>query len=90
MGSRHESFYPEDMQPSSTGAYSRIITLQAFNRIKGLLDSSKGKVVLGGEMDETKKYFAPTIVKDVKGDDSLMSEYDSTISSLVVESLTTP
>lgn len=89
MGSRHESFYPDDMQPSSSGAYSRIITPQAFNRIKGLLDSTKGKVVLGGETDETKKYIAPTIVKDVKADDSLMSEYDAG-SSLMVESLTIP
>ena len=88
MGSRHESFYPEDV--SSSGVYSRIITLQAFNRIKGLLDSTKGEIVLGGETDETKKYFAPTIVKDVKADDSLMSEYDSAISFLVVESLTIP
>jgi acyl-CoA reductase-like NAD-dependent aldehyde dehydrogenase len=50
------------------------VTPQAFKRVKGLLDNTKGKVVLGGQTDEATKYIAPTVVKDVSGDDSLMSE----------------
>jgi aldehyde dehydrogenase (NAD+) len=38
------------------------------------LDNTKGTVVIGGEVDEETKFIAPTVVKNVKGDDSLMSE----------------
>ena len=31
--------------------------------------------MVGGETDEATKFIAPTIVRDVKADDSLMSEY---------------
>ncbi|KAG6909490.1 hypothetical protein DXG01_017212 [Tephrocybe rancida] len=70
----HESFYPESAGPSSPGAFSRIVTPQAWKRIKGLLDNTKGNLVFGGETDEATKFIAPTVVKDVKPDDSLMSE----------------
>lgn len=43
-------------------------------RIKKLLDDTKGTIVFGGEVDVAKKYIAPTLVRDVSGDDSLMSE----------------
>lgn len=42
--------------------------------VKGLLDETKGKIVAGGETDVLKKFVAPTIVRDVPLDDSLMSE----------------
>jgi len=70
----HASFYPDHAKPSSPGTYSRIITPQAFNRIKTLLDNTTGDIVIGGEMDEETKYIAPTVVKDVSGGDSLMRE----------------
>ncbi|RDB27993.1 Aldehyde dehydrogenase, dimeric NADP-preferring [Hypsizygus marmoreus] len=70
----YESFYPESADVSSPAAYSRIVTPQAFRRIKGLLDGTKGEVVFGGETDEADKFIAPTAVRDVKADDSLMSE----------------
>jgi acyl-CoA reductase-like NAD-dependent aldehyde dehydrogenase len=38
------------------------------------LDNTKGTIVCGGETDTATNFIAPTIVKDVKGDDSLMSE----------------
>ncbi|KAF5357137.1 hypothetical protein D9756_006811 [Leucocoprinus leucothites] len=67
-----DKFYPESA--STPGVYSRLITPQAFKRVKGLLDNTKGKVVFGGETDEATKFIAPTVVKDVSFDDSLMSE----------------
>ncbi|TFK73416.1 NAD-aldehyde dehydrogenase [Pluteus cervinus] len=70
----YTQFYPENLQPSTPGVYGRMITPQAFNRVKKLLDDTDGEVVLGGETDETTKYIAPTVVKNVKGTDSLMSE----------------
>lgn len=59
---------------SDPGSYARIVTPQAYSRIKRLLDGTKGTVVIGGETDEATKYISPTVVKDVKADDSLMSE----------------
>ena len=45
-----------------------------FKRTKSLLDNMKGKVILGGETDETQKFIAPTVVQDVTPEDSLMSD----------------
>lgn len=40
-----------------------------------MIDESQGSIVLGGTTDVPSKYVAPTIVRDVKVDDSLMGEY---------------
>lgn len=45
-----------------------------FDRVKGLLERTKGKIVAGGEIDAKDKYIGPTIVTDVDWDDSLMEE----------------
>lgn len=50
------------------------MTPQAHGRVAGLLEKSKGKIVFGGEVDKSTKFIAPTVVKDVGPDDSLMSE----------------
>jgi len=70
----HQSFYPESKRPSSPGATTKLVTPQAFKRVKGLLDNTKGSIVFGGETDEATKYIAPTLVRDVPSNDSLMSE----------------
>jgi aldehyde dehydrogenase (NAD+) len=71
----HKSFYPDNGGAAASDAYSRIVSLQAYKRIKGLLDGTNGSVVFGGETDEATKFIAPTLVRDVKPDDSLMSEF---------------
>ena len=43
-------------------------------RIKRLLQDTEGTIVMGGEVDVELKYVAPTLVKNVRGGDSLMSE----------------
>ncbi len=53
----------------------KMINEQAFKRVSGLLEKTRGTVVFGGQMDEATKAIAPTIVKDVSFDDPLMSEY---------------
>ncbi|KAK7060129.1 Hexadecenal dehydrogenase [Paramarasmius palmivorus] len=68
----YDEFYPNG--PKEPGAYSRLCTPQAFKRVNGLLQNTKGRIVLGGEVDEADKYIAPTIVADVSVEDSLMSE----------------
>lgn len=45
-----------------------------YKRVKSMLDGTKGKVVLGGECDETQLYIAPTVVENVSPEDSLMSD----------------
>ncbi|KAL0568278.1 Hexadecenal dehydrogenase [Marasmius crinis-equi] len=70
----YEEFYSTEKGPRDEGAYARLVTPQALARVNGLLQNSKGEIVLGGEVDEALKFMAPTIVKNVKPDDSLMSE----------------
>ncbi|KAF8888613.1 NAD-aldehyde dehydrogenase [Infundibulicybe gibba] len=74
MGHSHDKFYPGAGGSAEPEAFSRIISPQAFKRIKGLLDNTRGTVVVGGGSDEATRFIAPTVIKDVKADDSLMSE----------------
>lgn len=55
-------------------SYSRVVSRNHFLRLKTLLEASKGTVALDGRKDEGSLQFETTIVKDVTGDDSLMSE----------------
>ncbi|KZT04151.1 NAD-dependent aldehyde dehydrogenase [Laetiporus sulphureus 93-53] len=68
----YKELHPTD--PRTSGMVTRIVNERHMVRLKGLLDATKGTVVFGGEVDMAEKYIAPTLVKDVKGDDSLMSE----------------
>ena len=43
-------------------------------RIGRLLQDTKGTIVMNGEMDVEEKYVASTLIKGVRGDDSLMGE----------------
>ncbi|PFH47014.1 hypothetical protein AMATHDRAFT_153157 [Amanita thiersii Skay4041] len=71
---QYNSFFPNATPPTPADQFSKMITPQAFKRVKNLLDATKGSVVIGGETDEDKRFIAPTIVRDVSGEDSLMSE----------------
>ena len=68
----HDSFFPDG--PAKSDSLGRIVTSAHTQRIKNLIDGTKGTVVFGGDADVARKYIAPTLVKDVSGDDSLMSE----------------
>ena len=41
-------------------------------RVVGLLESTKGTVVCGGETDESTRYIAPTVIVDVSPDEGIM------------------
>ena len=41
-------------------------------RVVGLLESTSGTVVCGGETDEESRYIAPTVITDVSPNDKLM------------------
>ncbi|KAK7038096.1 aldehyde dehydrogenase [Favolaschia claudopus] len=72
----YASFYPETTGDSPTPPqnFTKMVHQGAFKRVQGLIQNTKGTIVVGGETDEATKFISPTIVKDVKGDDSLMSE----------------
>jgi aldehyde dehydrogenase (NAD+) len=53
---------------------THIINDRNFNRLDNLLKNTQGKIVYGGQRDPATRYFAPTIVVDVKPGDSLLSE----------------
>ncbi|KAI0365384.1 NAD-aldehyde dehydrogenase [Pilatotrama ljubarskyi] len=72
MKETYHSFYPDG--PEKSNSLGRIISQAHTARIKRLIDQTKGKIVVGGDADVEARYVAPTIVKDVKGDDALMQE----------------
>ncbi|XP_073517320.1 aldehyde dehydrogenase family 3 member B1-like [Phyllobates terribilis] len=65
----HE-FYGED--PKQSPDLGRIISNRHFKRVSALLTC--GKIVTGGQTDESEKYIAPTILVDVKESDPVMQE----------------
>nr|VWO99665.1 Probable 3-oxoacyl-[acyl-carrier-protein] reductase oxidoreductase (EC [Ganoderma boninense] len=69
----HNSFFPDG--PEKSDSLGRIVSEAHTRRIKNLIDNTKGTIVFGGDADVQSKYIAPTLVKDVQGEDSLMSQY---------------
>lgn len=71
---RYAKFYPESEGGAvGSSSLSRIINERHFDRLAKLVGESKGTIVLGGEMDRTRMFIAPTIFSDVKETDSLMA-----------------
>lgn len=68
----YHELHPQD--PKTSGMLTRMVNTGHAERLKRLLDNTNGTVVFGGEVDVEKKYVEPTLVKDVRGDDSLLSE----------------
>ncbi|KAI0708464.1 NAD-dependent aldehyde dehydrogenase [Earliella scabrosa] len=64
----YHSFYPDG--PKKSESLARIVGEGHARRIKNLIDQTKGTIVFGGDADVSEKYIAPTLVKDVQGDDS--------------------
>ena len=73
---RYHRFYPNGPE-----SITRVISTSHATRIKSMLANTQGTIVLGGQVDVERRYVAPTIVRDVKGDDALMDEYVAEIST---------
>ena len=69
----YASFYPDG--PAKSDSLSRIVTSAHAARIKRMIDGTQGTIVCGGDTDVENRYIAPTVVRDVKDGDSLLSEY---------------
>ncbi|KAG5636061.1 hypothetical protein H0H81_009232 [Sphagnurus paluster] len=67
----YDTFYPEGALNSIS--FGRIISDLHFNRLKGLLERTKGDVAFGGKTNE-KRGFEPTVVSNVTEGDSLLEE----------------
>lgn len=65
-----KEFYPAGAKESAD--YARIINLASFNRIKKMLDNTRGRILIGGEMDADELYIEPTVIQVSDPQDSLL------------------
>ena len=54
--------------------YGHIINRPSFDRLKKMLDSSTGTIVIGGTMDTDKLFIEPTVIEVSDANDSLVVE----------------
>ncbi|OKL64500.1 hypothetical protein UA08_00605 [Talaromyces atroroseus] len=66
----YKSFYPEGSSKGS--GYTRIINERAFQRLKTILDDSRGKIIFGGAVDEKDRYIEQTFIQVDSLEDSLI------------------
>jgi beta-apo-4'-carotenal oxygenase len=65
-----QEFFPTGAKDSPD--FGRIVNNSHFHRIKKMLDESKGKIIMGGLMDETENFIDVTIIQVDRTDDSLI------------------
>ncbi|MCA9600701.1 MAG: aldehyde dehydrogenase family protein, partial [Myxococcales bacterium] len=63
-------FYGDD--PSKSDSYARVVNERHWQRLMDLLDDTKGDVVTGGTGDRTSCYLAPTLLRNVAPDATVM------------------
>ncbi|KAI9643221.1 Hexadecenal dehydrogenase [Ciborinia camelliae] len=68
----YKEFFPKGTKASPD--FGRIVNNRQFLRIKKMLDDSKGKILIGGEMDEAENYIALTVVLVDSKDDSMLAD----------------
>jgi beta-apo-4'-carotenal oxygenase len=54
--------------------YARIVNNRQWVRLKKMLDDTKGKILIGGTMDEAERFLEPTVVQVDSLDDSLLMD----------------
>jgi len=65
-----KEFYPNGTKASPD--YGRIVNQRHFQRIKKMLDDSKGKILIGGEVDEAENFIDLTVVQVDDINDSMI------------------
>ncbi|RAH87092.1 aldehyde dehydrogenase [Aspergillus japonicus CBS 114.51] len=68
----YSEFFPQGAKTSPD--LSRIIDDASFQRIKRMIDNTRGKILLGGTMDEKERFIEPTLIQIDSVDDSLVAE----------------
>ena len=67
-----QEFLPQGAESSED--YGRIVNERQFDRLQKMLDSTKGKVIMGGKTDRSKLFFEPTVVQVESADDPLLKD----------------
>ncbi|KAI1812903.1 aldehyde dehydrogenase [Poronia punctata] len=70
LNASYNEFFPKG--PKASPDYGRIVNERQFDRIKKMLDTSNGKIVMGGETDRSELYISPTAVLVDSIDDPMM------------------
>ncbi|KAI0096065.1 Aldehyde/histidinol dehydrogenase [Nemania sp. FL0031] len=70
LNAAYNEFFPNGAKASPD--YARIVNERQFDRIKKMLDSTNGKIVMGGETDKSELFIAPTAVLVDSIDDPMM------------------
>ncbi|EEA24949.1 Hexadecenal dehydrogenase [Talaromyces marneffei ATCC 18224] len=65
----YAEFYKGKAELPSVG---HIVNAAQFSRVQSLFSSTKGKIILGGELNSTTYFIEPTIVTDIEVDDALL------------------
>jgi len=63
-------FYNDN--PEKSNDFARVISSESAERLTELMKC--GQIVVGGKTDPASRYVEPTVIKDVKPDDSIMQE----------------
>lgn len=56
-----KEFYPNGARKSPD--YGRIVNHRQWKRLKDMIDNTKGKILIGGTMDEAEKFLEPTVIQ---------------------------
>lgn len=72
LNAAHKESFPNGAKASPDLA--RVVNEKHFLRIKQMVDETKGKIVLGGEMDQSDLFIEPTAVLVNSADDSMMAQ----------------
>lgn len=72
LNKQSKVFMPQGAKASPD--YGRMNNINNFNRVKKMLDETRGKIVLGGTMDESQLFIEPTAVLVDSIDDSMMTQ----------------
>jgi len=56
-----KEFYPDGARASPD--YGRIVNNRQWKRLKEMIDSTKGKILIGGTMDEADRFLEPTVIQ---------------------------
>ncbi|KAI3326269.1 aldehyde dehydrogenase [Xylariaceae sp. AK1471] len=71
LNASYNEFFPKG--PKASTDYARIVNERQFDRIKNMLDTTNGKIVMGGETDRSDLFIAPTAVLVDSIDDPMMT-----------------
>lgn len=67
-----KEFYPNG--PKASPDYGRIVNGRQWARLKKMVDNSQGKILIGGDMDESEKFIEPTVIQVDDINDSLIKD----------------